>query len=200
MTYTNEDHQAFEQAWWGECVHTFGEEAKQITYAHRMGLEVVDNGSGHWPLYDLGGKSILDIGGGPVSMLLKTFNGGDHLDVVDPCNYPKWTIDRYKAASIRYVLSGAEDVEGFIEKSYDECWIYNVLQHVEVPADVIQTAKDHSDVIRIFEWVDTPPTLGHPHTLTADFLNENLGGQGTVEQINENGAWGKCYYGVFGTP
>jgi 2-polyprenyl-3-methyl-5-hydroxy-6-metoxy-1,4-benzoquinol methylase len=197
MTYTNEDHQEFEQAWWGECVHTFGEEAKQISYAHRMGLEVADNGSGHWPLYDLEGKNILDIGGGPVSMLLKTFNGGPHLDVVDPCQYPSWTIDRYKAHGIRYVLSGAEDVEGFIEKSYDECWIYNVLQHVENPVAVLNTAITHSDTVRLFEWIDTPPSLGHPHTLTEDLLNAAFGSAGTVEDLNENGAVGKAYYGVF---
>jgi hypothetical protein len=193
--FTNEENQEFEKDWWGDCLNTFGEEAKQISYAHRMEL-VNTPALGKWPVYDLEGKSIIDIGGGPVSMLLKATNLREGT-VVEPCDYPSWVSERYAAAGIEYAV---EEAETFIPSiDYDECWIYNVLQHVVDPALIIEKARCYSDKIRIFEWIDTPATIGHPHTLTFDDLNKWLGGIGTVENINENGAYGKCYYGVFNT-
>lgn len=188
-----EDHQAWEREWWGECLNTFGEETKQITYAHRMGLlnkPVWET----WPLYDLDGDSILDLGGGPVSMLLKTVNG-DLKTVVDPCYYPSWVADRYDVARIEYVVSPAEGWSNHTE--YDECWIYNVLQHVQDPQAVLDTARRHAPVLRLFEWVDVPVCPGHPHTLRAWQLDEWLNAEGTVEQMNENGCVGNAYYGEF---
>ena len=195
---TNEDHQAFEKEWWGNCCWTFGEENKQITYANRMGLEIMPNDHEKWPLYNLEGKSVLDIGGGPVSMLLKTVNGRD-LAVVDPCEYPGWVWQRYEENAIECFVEPAE--EFYTGYEYDEVWIYNVLQHVESPIDVMGTAiyncKD-GGVIRIFEWIDTAPCLGHPHTITAEWLDEIFGQRGTVEQMNgENNLYGKAYHGAF---
>jgi hypothetical protein len=184
--------QEWERDWWGECLLTFGEEAKQITYAHRMGL-VNQPWMGKWPCYDLNQYSVLDLGGGPTSMLLKTRNGSTRT-VVDPCHYPSWVADRYEAAGIDYVV---QEAEAFGGAKHSECWIYNVLQHVVDPERVVATAKAHSYRVRIFEWVETETNVGHPHSLHADELNEWLGGVGTVGQINENGAYGLCYYGVF---
>lgn len=198
MIYTNEENQKFEKDWWGDCTNTFGEEAKQISYANRMGLEIIPTYDGKWPVYDLAGKSVLDIGGGPVSMLLKTVNGSDDLCVVDPCDYPEWVIQRYEQRGIKFYKFGAEDIDG--DEFFEEVWIYNVLQHVRDPQRIIENAiKSCCGSLRIFEWIDTPPSLGHPHTLTEEKLNEWLQGKGTVEDINENGAVGKCYYGVFET-
>jgi hypothetical protein len=190
--------QAWEAEWWGDCVQTFGEEAKQLTYAHLMGL-VNEPRLGKWPVYDLAGKSVVDLGGGPVSMLLKTVNGGD-LVVVDPCPYPNWVRARYEAARIEQI---EEEAEAWFVGAYegglpfDEAWIYNVLQHVVDPEKVIETARTHAPVLRIFEWIETETNVGHPHSLHADDLNDWCGGVGTVRTINENGAVGICYSGVF---
>lgn len=193
--YTNDDHQAFEKNWWGDCMtSSFGEEAKQISYAHRMGLVVVPVYGGHWPVYDLHGRSVVDIGGGPVSMLLKCVNRGA-CAVVDPCQYPEWVASRYMEAGITVYRMGAESFRP--TSRYDEAWIYNVLLHVEDPEKIVRDAREYASTIRIFEWLDTPPTLGHPQTLAADQLDEWVGGRGTVSEINENGAYGKCYYGSF---
>lgn len=188
--------QKFEREWWSSATNTFGEEAKQLTYAPRMGL-VNTPQDGRWPVYDLEGRSVLDIGGGPVSMLLKTVNGGVRC-VVDPCPYPDWVRQRYDEADIRVWKMPAEEYRGTGMKGrYEEAWIYNCLQHVIDPKRVIEVARQQANLIRIFEWIETPPVEGHPHTLHADELNQWLGGVGQIENVNENGAVGLCYYGVF---
>jgi 2-polyprenyl-3-methyl-5-hydroxy-6-metoxy-1,4-benzoquinol methylase len=199
MSELIETAQDFEAAWWGDCCNTFGEEAKQLTYAPRMGL-VNTPREGKWPVYDLAGKSVLDIGGGPASMLLKTVNGGQ-LTVVDPCPYPTWVERRYDEAGIDWVSrKGGEDFRDIPASKifeYDECWIYNVLQHVVDPEKVIETARAHAPLLRIFEWIETPPCDGHPHTLHAADLNAWIGGPGTVGYVDENGAVGMAYWGAF---
>lgn len=187
-------HQVFEADWWGNCANTFGEEAKQLTYAHRLGL-INDPRNGKWPVYDMRGRSVVDLGGGPVSMLLKCINLDPMSVVVDPCPYPRWVEARYKEAGIRYKRMPAEE---YSEQGQSEAWIYNVLQHVIDPEKIIDNAKRSARVIRLFEWIDIPPHPGHPHELTEANLSKWLGGKGTVEEFKgENGLFGKAFYGVF---
>lgn len=160
-----------------------------------MGLvNVPDPSTGRWPQYDLQGKSILDIGGGPSSILLKTING-NNLVVVDPCDYPEWTKRRYAAAGITLFMEPGESFN--THEKFDEVWIYNVLQHVESPSAIIDTARKHSKVLRIFDWVNFGTSLGHPNALTKDFLDKIIGCDGTVSFINENSASGDAYYGAY---
>jgi hypothetical protein len=190
------DEQHFESDWWGNCLNTYQEETKQIVYAKRMGLkaEMVD---GKYPVYDLKKVSVLDIGGGPVSMLLKCINKGK-VAVIDPCDYPYWVDTRYKKAEILYEKRKGEDLLlGRTDQIIDEIWIYNVLQHVDNPKLIIENAKKVSKIIRIFEWIDTWVSPGHPHVLKEKTLNEWLGGVGKVEQLNESGCHGNSYFGVF---
>lgn len=188
-----DEHQDFEAGWWGNCVNTYGEETKQLSYAHRMGLKQV-NTDGHWPVYDMEGASVLDLGGGPASILLKATNLG-RATVVDPCEYPDWIRQRYTVAGVDYERVPAEQWTS--EVTYDECWIYNVLQHVQDPERIIANARASAMIVRIFEWIDLPPHLGHPHELKAASLTSWLGGHGTVEQMNENGCVGRAFYGTF---
>jgi len=189
----------WEQDWWGACNNTFREEERQIkVYAPRMGIQRTSDNKTPY-IFDLEGKSVLDIGGGPTSMLLKAVNSGKRV-VVDPCDFPEWVAQRYKTAGIEYYKLKGEDVidDGRTPTSIDEVWIYNVLQHTDNPSKIVDSAKLLAKIIRIFEWIDTPPTDGHPHTLTEKGLNEWLGGEGKVEVIpRTEPAWGKCYYGIF---
>jgi len=184
--------QEFEREWWGDCANTFTEETKQLTYGYKMGLTVHANG-GKWPCYNLEGKSILDIGGGPASMLLKCENKGRCL-VVDPCDYPSWVRYRYAQCGIESLRVPGEEI---FNGDFDEVWIYNVLQHTEDPELIINNAQNVTSTIRIFEWIDIPPHEGHPQELKEIKLNQWLGGNGTVEWLNENNCYGKAYYGVF---
>jgi len=202
-----DEHQEWERQWWGDCTNTFAEEAKQITYAHRMGL-VNETDGGHWPLYNLRGMSVLDIGGGPTSMLLKTHGRGQCV-VADPCPYPQWVHARYLVAGIGYRQIAGEELldptasDNLVDhKKFDEAWIYNVLQHTDDPKLIIKNARALANRVRIFEWIDIPPHPGHPHELKERTLNEWLGGVGTVEDMRvrpENGCNAIAFYGVFTT-
>jgi hypothetical protein len=182
-----------EAAWWGDCANTFHEEQKQLAYALRMGL-IADWGCGHPPTFDLAGRSVIDIGGGPVSLLLKCCNRGESL-VVDPGEYPVWVAARYRECGIGYKRGRGEDIP--ISLRFDEAWLYNVLQHVDDPEQVITSARQVADTIRIFEWVNIDPYPGHPHQLVPTDLDQWLGGQGFVCHVDDRGAVGQAFYGVF---
>jgi len=185
--------QAWEASWWGTCTNTYGEEEKQLLYARRMGLRFFHNGKSPYNV-DLVGRSVVDIGGGPCSMLLKCTNRGRAL-VADPLAVPAWVRARYACTGIELEQVGGETLE---ERGFDEAWLYNVLQHTRDPEQVIARAQKAARLIRLFEWIDTPANEGHPHTLTQAGLDTWLGGYGKVEQINgEANCYGRAYYGIF---
>lgn len=193
--------QAWESEWHGSCVNTFAEEAKQLVYAPRMGLTNQPR-DGRWPVYDLDGLDVIDVGGGPCSMLLKTVGGGANLVVADPLPYPSWTRDRYAAHGITRSLCPGEHLHQAELGSFDEAWIYNCLQHVDDPAEVVRRTLGllrPGGVIRVFEWIDTETNVGHPHSLTAPLLDEWVHGSrqmpGRVEEVNDSGAVGRCWHG-----
>lgn len=187
--------QSWEKDWWNLCLNTFGEEEKQLLYASRMGLTRFHDGKSPYN-FDLGGISVIDIGGGPCSLLLKCVNFREAA-VIDPLPIPKWVIARYEAAGIACLPISGEGITGI---AVDECWIYNTLQHVKIPQHVIIAAQKAAKLIRLFEWIDTPMNEGHPHSLSEGQLNEWLGGEGKVEQLTgQANCWGTCYYGIFPT-
>lgn len=187
---------AFEAAYWGDCTNTFDEEQKHYVYARLMGLTRVGFS------FDACGKSVLDIGGGPVSMLLKCTNRGPSI-VADPLmmRYPKWVRERYNTAGIPTPCAyrGEDLVAAFGNSTqYDEVWIYNCLQHVDDPAKIIANARALAPVLRIFEWVNIPPHEGHPHMLTREKLDEWIDSRGSVATlVGEGGCFGEAYFGVF---
>lgn len=188
-----------EQSWWGDCVNTYWEEHKQLTYAHYMGLEFYPD---HQSMYNLDGasKSILDIGGGPCSLLLKAKNLKSGL-VIDPCKYPDWVYDRYNSHGLDTLQISGEQFEldlGY--EKFDEVWMYNVLQHTEDPRKIIENGFKHlrsNGVFRVFEWVNTPVNEAHPISLTKDSLDEWFNGNGSVVALAAEGCYGDAYYGVF---
>lgn len=186
--------QEWEKDWHGACINTYGEERKQLLYANRMGLRTFHDGRSPYN-FDLGGISVLDIGGGPCSLLLKCVNVVGK--VIDPLEFPAWVLMRYQVAGIEFEQVRGENIE---ESGWDECWLYNVLQHVEDPMKVICNARRAAKLIRIFEWVDTPTNVGHLHSLTEAQLNNWLRGEGKVEQLTgQYTCTGTGYYGIFPT-
>lgn len=188
----------WEKEWWDDCANTYNEEIKQLQYATLMGLDEFKEtipriGQGFQ--FNLRGKSILDIGGGPISLLLKCVNFSRAV-VVDPCSFPDWILERYKAHGIEFVNKRAEDIDF---QDFDEVWIYNVLQHVVDPDEVLKRAKKAGKVVRIFEWINTPINEGHLHNLTSIWLNKYF--EGKEQKLNgENGCYGTAYVAVCEKP
>lgn len=183
----------FEEDFWGDCTNTFGEDAKHFIYARGMYL------TGHHYSLDANNKKILDIGGGPTSMLLKTYNLKEGL-VCDPIDYPQWTKDRYKTKNINVKVIPGEEVD---ETNFDEVWIYNCMQHSQNPELILRNAFKAAPVIRLFEWINIPPHEGHPQMLTIQnllsYMKPNLD-QSKFESKTyngENGCYGDAFHGVF---
>lgn len=199
MTFDADDphHQDFETSWWGNCAMTFSEENKQIVYMSMMGVVQVNLGE-VWPVYLGGGRRIIDVGGGPVSPLLKTVQLRHGSMVLDPGEYPEWTRLRYESAGIEVVRERAEDwLHAAPAQSYDECWMMNCLQHTVDPERIVAGMRSAARTIRVFEWIETAPVLGHPHQLHAADLDSWLGSTGHSEVLNRNGCNGLSYSGVF---
>lgn len=205
-----EKAQEFESSWWDNCTNTLGEELKQLEYAKRMELKFV---SKYGQVFIETDKSIVDIGGGPVSMLLKaTPNKDVKRLVIDPVKYPDWVYTRYDVASIEYGVMKGEDYRDitrsvskgsniiFYKDKFDECWIYNCLQHTQDPRKIIENAKNIAKTIRIFEWLEIPTDQGHIHTLHKSDLDDWLGQEGKTEELNTNALRGLSYYNVITYP
>lgn len=198
--------QAEELSWWRNCANTYWEERKQIVYATFMGLQFYEDGHSPYNI-EIGEKNILDLGGGPCSLLLKTTRFGNVTPsrpkhelsvVVDPCRYPDWVAHRYHSHGIDLRRVPAEHVQ--TKDLYDEVWLYNVLQHTEDPAKIIQNgfrALRSGGIFRVFEWVNTPVNDSHPHSLTEEFLTEALGEGGNVDQFAHDGCFGSAFSGEF---
>ena len=184
------DHTEFELSYWGDCCNTYDEETKQFVYAALMGLDR------HHYSFNVHDKKILDIGGGPSSLLLKTFNlkAGK---VIDPLRYPDWTIMRYAYKNIECWRQRGEDIQ---EQNWDEVWIYNCLQHVDDPELIILNALKAGRILRLFEWIDIPPHPGHPQELTKNKLDKWIGTKGKTIDLAESGCYGKGYYAVHTSP
>jgi 2-polyprenyl-3-methyl-5-hydroxy-6-metoxy-1,4-benzoquinol methylase len=185
--------QEWERLWHGNCANSLNEELKQMVYAKRMGLSFYDDVRTPYNII-LQNASILDIGGGAYSLLLKS-SGFSEAVVVDPCKFPDWVYARYDAAGIKYIIKPAEGLT--LNRYFDEVWLYNCLQHVIDPAEVVKIARTYSTIIRVFEWLDVPETDGHLHVLTENKMNSWLGGNGKTELLNESGCVGRAYYGIF---
>jgi hypothetical protein len=135
-------------------------------------------------------SKVLDIGGGPVSMLLKCKNLKEG-KVYDPLIFPKWVYDRYAIKNIKTNTSDGEDVD---ETGWDEVWIYNCLQHTKDPYKIIKNALKAANTLRIFEWIDIPPHEGHPQMLTKELLDKWIDNPGNTIELSENGCHGTAYY------
>jgi 2-polyprenyl-3-methyl-5-hydroxy-6-metoxy-1,4-benzoquinol methylase len=184
--------QEWERKWHDNCTNSYEEETKQINYANRMGLKL-QKINGKYPVIDFHNKSVVDIGGGPYSLLLKGINLKG--TVVDPCDYPLWVGKRYEAVGLKYIKAKGED---YNKGHYDIGLIYNVLQHTENPQKVIENMRKMCDIIYLHEWLDTPISDGHIHTLKEEDLNKWLDDRGLIgyEKWN-NEIFTPYYHGLF---
>lgn len=147
---------------------------------------------------DFAGKSIIEIGPGPLGVTLLTENFSS-ATIVEPLIY-RWGqqyVDYYNEKNIKIETTPYEDLE---VDEVDETWFFNVLQHVIDPEKQLRKAKETSKVVRIFEPINYPVELAHPHLLTkelfTDIFGENFG------QLYQGGSIpnfhsADCYYGTW---
>lgn len=190
---TWEQAQKWEREWHGNCVNSYNEETKQYIYARFMGLDCYKTNYYGQIGWDFGQKSVIDLGSGPYSILLKS-NAREKI-AIDPCEYPQWVKLRYKAADVIFDRATAEHY--MYHGVFDEVLIYNCLQHTINPEQIIKNAISYSRIIRIFEWVDQGISDGHIHDLKSEKLDQWLGGQGKTDYINVGPCVGKAYWGIF---
>ena len=159
----------FESDWWGlEPTEKWAQEVeKQGMYAKYMGLpEDLDLGNP---------TTVLDVGCGPTSMLLRANRHGAHAIGVDPLPVSQKTLEKYAAANVEFRNNKAEDFDETTAQ-VDEAWLYNVLQHTEDPKKILEKVSRCAKKVRIFEWRDLPPMPGHPQTLTEKLFKDVFGG------------------------
>ena len=137
-----------------------GEVIKQNSYAVEMGLSE----SGTSLNIDLKNKSVLDVGCGPISMLLRSSNFSRAVGV-DPLDYGAKVDEAYSSRGIELLKIPAEEMS-FSALEFDEVWMYNVLQHTYDPEAILQNIKGVGKVLRIFEWIRTKVADGHPQVMT----------------------------------
>jgi hypothetical protein len=154
---------------------------------------VLQNINGKFPVIDFHGQSVVDIGGGPYSLLLKGVNMTKPT-VVDPCEFPDWIYARYNAAGIRCIKTKAED---YCDDQYDVGLIYNCLQHTDNPKKIIENMRKMCGIVYLHEWLETPISDGHIHTLHEKDLNEWLEDEGLVGYETWGSVTTPFYYGVF---
>lgn len=203
-THTWEEAQEEELAFWNTPGAELGEQLKQLVYAKYMKLDFIHDGNSPYVI-DKTGLDILDVGGGPVSLLIKTT--ANRKTVIDPCPFPNWVHDRYDANDVGLVSATGElfyKPKYKLENTHDEVWMYNVLQHTESPQrifDNIHKVLKSGGVFRFLDWIDTPTNTAHPISLSYETLSEWLAkyyDQPLLKtNINENGAVGTIAYGVF---
>jgi 2-polyprenyl-3-methyl-5-hydroxy-6-metoxy-1,4-benzoquinol methylase len=209
MTQDWNETQKHEADYWGNCLGmtAWGEFCKQEMYGREMGL-FSDYGTPDGEL-DLQGKDVLDVGGGPVSMTLRCINAGQRI-VADPCQWPASVLRRYDYYGIQFLRTAGEDLDQrFLDSrtSFDEVWIYNVLQHVQDPEKVIDNAVARiasGGVLRMFEWCYIPADKCHPHVLTPELLLNALQGCRIVKvglpRLKEFWSDATAFTGVFSKP
>ena len=77
--------------------------------------------------------------------------------------FPSYIRENYENMGIEVVTEMYEDVS---YDDVDETWFFNVLQQVISPEKQLQIGKETSKVVRVFEPINYPPNLCHPHLLT----------------------------------
>lgn len=179
--------QEYERNWWFSSTQQHPtEQAKSRVVA---GLICVANGRPN--------HAVIDIGAGPFSLLqrLPVKTG----TALDPIDYGPLEAG-YRRLGIRRLIKKAEDLTPE-DGVWDEAWIYNCLQHVEDPGQVLKAVGTIANLVRLFEWINMPPCQGHLHELHSEAIREAFTGwQIHAEfegRLNSSGLYGRFFVGIW---
>ena len=179
--------QVFERNWWLVAVDQHDWEQAKADLV--TGFLRVGNGRPN--------DHVIDIGAGPFSILQRVpaLSG----TALDPLDFGSLE-EGYRRRGIRRLIKRAEDLT-VGDGHWDEAWIYNCLQHVEDPEQVLSASRAVADRVRIFEWININPYPGHLHKLTVERLrrgfltwNVHLESSG---RLNSSGLCGDFFVGIW---
>lgn len=186
--------QSWELEWHlNQQFNTYNEETKQYIYASLMGLDRYKTNYYGMIGWDFENKSVVDMGCGETSILLKS--KAKQRIAIDPLPYPSWVKMRYTEAGIDFWNIKGEKFN--TEQVFDIGIIYNCLQHTDNPEKIISTLRRNCKEIHVFEWINEGISAGHIHDLTEDKLNEWFGGYGKTGFLNQYPCVGNYYAGIF---
>lgn len=166
--------QEAERSWHMLPANRAAEGRKRQHYARQMGIEAEQ----------IRGKKVLDVECGPESLLLsfpEVVGTG-----LDPIAFGGDDEARYSEAGITRLVMPAEELP-IPDEKYDEAWVYNCLQHVRSPEEVLGRLKESACVVRLWEWCNIPADQMHLHVLTADRLRSAMQGWQLVTETA--GTW-----------
>lgn len=148
---------------------------------------------------DVKDKFVVEVGAGPKGAILLTQGNFKRAVVVEPLidKLPEDIRKCYEDMGVEISTEMYEDVD---YPDVDETWFFNVLQHVISPEKQLQKAKETSKVIRVFEPINYPPNLCHPHVLTPELFKSVLGEDfGNTYKGGSRAGFhtSDCYYGVW---
>lgn len=124
--------------------------------------------------------NVLDVGGGPCSILLRTNNlwGNQHKGVkkgvvIDPLIITEHQKLRYDYYGIDYIQDQSENIDMYYSKKgyFDECIIYNCLQHVLDPIKILDKITYLSKRVRIAEPLNVPTDHMHLHMFNKEYFD-----------------------------
>ena len=142
------------------------------------------------------GKSIIEIGPAHIPALYFCENYSQSL-IIEPM--PSDTLrELINYLPIYISTSPAEETE--IEGKADEVWMFNLLQHVLDPNELIENAKKWANTIRFFEPVDQPISDCHPHAPTQEDFKRWFGDSAKLYKENPNAVnfhTAKCMHGTW---
>lgn len=147
---------------------------------------------------DFKDKTIIEVGAGPHGAILICEGNFKRGVVVEPLINDHLSSVRkiYEENNITIVTNAYEQEE---LGHFDETWLFNVLQHVICPEKILKKAAKTSNVIRVFESIDQPINVAHPHLINKSTFTTVLGDFGQIFKGGSipNFHSADCYYGTW---
>lgn len=199
MTITEITHERWEQAQDGELVDQLGNleewDNSKFYYIRNLMQEFFDIDFEE----DFKDKFIIEVGAGPKGYALFTEGNFKRCVVIEPLmdRFPEYVKEDYEKMGCEVYGGAFEDVD---YEGIDEIWFFNVLQHVLNPEEQLKKAKANAKVVRVFEPINYPANLCHPHVLTAELFTGVFGedfGTKYVGGSRTNFHTADCYYGTW---
>lgn len=162
-----QEAQIWEKNWWQTHAYQFPVEMLKTDRMARI-LNIP---------HSLPNTSVLDVGCGPLSLLLRIPTAFGRSAALDPIDYSYINMEQqYAKMNIRRLIKKGEDLsrdDGF----WDQAWCYNCLQHVQDPIKIIHNCLDVCNTFKIFEWMHGVCD-GHLWEISQQLIEHAVGSKG----------------------